>query len=125
MKAAKAAKNNKPRAVMDPAKRAEISRKGVEAARLKRAMMTQEELDAQTRARVQKVKESWKQKHDNSWKHTNKSEYFSRDELLEQGLNQEDLSRHIITRRGGKTWTPDINYKQGGKLINKKPNFSF
>lgn len=39
---------------------------------------------------------------------------FTRQELIETGLNNEDLSKHIITGRGGNRWVTKKEY--GGSI---------
>lgn len=113
-KAAKTAKAAKVTRVMSDEHKAKLSAAGVAAAKAKRASMTTEELAKQNSDRVAKIKSTWEAKHSNNWQHTDNSGAFTSQELIETGLGKEDLSRHIITKRGGNRWVPDM--KNGGSI---------
>lgn len=118
-KAAKAVKAPKIARVMSDEHKAKLSAAGVAAAKAKRANMTTEELAIQNANRADKIKATWEAKRANSWQHTDNSGAFTRQELTETGLNNEDLSKHIITKRGGNRW---VTKKEYGGSIHIKPS---
>jgi len=111
----------KPRPVRTEEERQAIIQKGLETRRANAAKLSEEELAQKKANKIAKIKATMEQHSvkNHSWQHTKRNNEYSRQELLDIGLNNEDFSRHIITQRGGKTWVSDMKY---GGSINIAPS---